>query len=244
MNSRPDLKLDWCSHQVAKYAVEHWHYSKRMPDPKSVKVGVWEAGRFVGVVIFSRGVASTNLSKGLGVKSTEVAELSRVALTTHQTPITRVVGIAIRMLRRQSPLLRVLVSYADQNQAHLGIIYQAGNWVYTGESARVPLFRDKSGRYIHDRACSATGFKRQYGRLTRVPNRSGLERVEQLPKYRYMMPLDAEIRARILPLAMPYPKRQKDSSEPSAIHAEEGGAAPTLALQDLFPMQTRMRVHG
>ena len=28
--SKPTLKLDWCSHEAAKYAVEHWHYSKRI----------------------------------------------------------------------------------------------------------------------------------------------------------------------------------------------------------------------
>jgi hypothetical protein len=27
MSSKPVLKLDWCSHAAAKYAVEHWHYS-------------------------------------------------------------------------------------------------------------------------------------------------------------------------------------------------------------------------
>jgi hypothetical protein len=34
--------------------------------------------------------------------------------------------------------------------------------------------------------------------------------------------------------------RPKDSSEPPAIHAGEGGAAPTRALQNLFPLRDRM----
>jgi hypothetical protein len=28
MNSGPELKLDWCSHQAAEYAVDHWHASR------------------------------------------------------------------------------------------------------------------------------------------------------------------------------------------------------------------------
>lgn len=30
MNSspKPELRLDWCSYQAAKYAVEYWHYSQ------------------------------------------------------------------------------------------------------------------------------------------------------------------------------------------------------------------------
>ena len=29
MSDKPVLKLDWCSHAAAKYAVEHWHYESR-----------------------------------------------------------------------------------------------------------------------------------------------------------------------------------------------------------------------
>lgn len=53
--SKPTLKLDWCSHEAAKYAVEHWHYSKCMPKSKLAKVGVWEDDRFIGVVMFGVG---------------------------------------------------------------------------------------------------------------------------------------------------------------------------------------------
>jgi hypothetical protein len=59
-------------------------------------------------------------------------------------------------------------------------------------------------------------------------------------KYKYLYPLDKAMKAQITPLAQPYPKRPKDSSEPPAIHAGEGGAAPTRTLQNLFPLRDRM----
>jgi trehalose 6-phosphate synthase/phosphatase len=40
--SKPVLKLDWCSHEAAKYACEKWHYSGRVPTSKSARIGVWE----------------------------------------------------------------------------------------------------------------------------------------------------------------------------------------------------------
>ena len=57
--------------------------------------------------------------------------------------------------------------------------------------------------------------------------------VALIPKYRYLMPLDNEMRERIAPLALPYPKRDtpEASSDAPAIHAGEGGAAPTPAFQ-------------
>lgn len=230
--NKPELKLDYCSYKAAKYAVDHWHYSRRMPDPKTLKIGVWEGTRFIGVVIFSRGVSATNISKSLNISSVEIAELSRVALDKHFSPTTKIISIALRMLKLQSPGLRLVISYADANQGHLGILYQAGNWIYTGQSAAVPLLHDKAGRLIHDRACSASGIKRQFGVLKRVPRRADLVSIPQLKKYRYMMPLDDKMRQVLVRLRKPYPKRAgSDTVDTSGFHPEKGGLEPTPALQ-------------
>ncbi len=198
-----------------------------MPDPKSV-----EDGEFIGVVMFTRGVSGTNISKTLAIKSTEIAELSRVALTDHKSTVTRIISIALSMLKKNFPGLRIIVSYADENHGHIGAIYQAGNWIYTGKSAAVPLFQDKSGKFIHDRACSSTGFKRQFGAIKRVPNRKDLVKITQVPKWRYMMPLDDEMKKKIEPLRKPYPKRATSiDSDATRVHRDEGGASPTVALQ-------------
>ncbi len=45
---RNGLHLDFCSHEAAKYAVMRWHYSRRMPKSKLVRIGVWEDEKFVG----------------------------------------------------------------------------------------------------------------------------------------------------------------------------------------------------
>ena len=50
-----DLRLDFCSHPAAKHAVMRRHYSRRMPNAKLVRIGVWESGRFVGAVIYGCG---------------------------------------------------------------------------------------------------------------------------------------------------------------------------------------------
>ena len=46
MSDASTLKLGWCSYAAAKYAVEHWHYSKVMPSGKAVYIGVWEEAEF------------------------------------------------------------------------------------------------------------------------------------------------------------------------------------------------------
>ena len=125
-----DLRVDWCSYEAAKWAVEHWHYSRSMPTPPHNKVGVWENERFVGCVIFSRG-SNNNGHKPYGLKMTEFCELTRIALTEHATPVSQVVRKSLAFLKKKSPGVRLVVSYADPNHGHHGGIYQAGNWIYT-----------------------------------------------------------------------------------------------------------------
>lgn len=64
--SKADLRVDWATYEAAKYACEHWHYSKSLPLPPMVRIGVWENGKYIGVIIFSRG-ASPNLGKQYGL---------------------------------------------------------------------------------------------------------------------------------------------------------------------------------
>ncbi len=230
--SKVDLKLDWCSHEAAKYAVEHWHYSQSLPVPPLVKVGVWESKKFIGCVLFSRG-ASTNLLKPYGLASIEGCELTRVALTSHRAPVSRIVAVAIKLLKKSNPGLRLIVSYADPFENHHGGIYQAGNWVYSGKTSPDWAVIDRQGKRWHSRVASESGFKSQYGRMTRVIRPSEGTKIVLPGKHRYLMPLDTEMRAQILPLAKPYPKRAGSAdSGTSGFQPERGGANPTPALTD------------
>lgn len=227
-NSRPpELKIDWCSYEAAKFAVEHWHYSKTMPVAKQVDVGVWEGGEYIGAVIFSWG-ANPNLLKPFGLAMTEGCELVRVALQKHNTPVSRIVAIAIKMLRQQSPGLRLIVSYADTRMGHLGSIYQAGNWVYTGMTS--PKTDFQLGSMILQRR-SYTG--RNFGGGRRRPP-PGARKVESPPKHRYLYPLDKAMRRQIEPLRQPYPKREPAGEAKETARAdtlgETGGASPTRPL--------------
>src|SRR5690606_854940 len=119
---------------AAKYAVEHWHYSQSLPASKKVKIGAWERPAqvadylFIGCVIYAWG-SNQHLGTAFGLSMNETAELCRVALGKHITPVSRIVAISLKMLKRQCPGLRLVVSYADVDQNHHGGIYAAGNWI-------------------------------------------------------------------------------------------------------------------
>jgi hypothetical protein len=203
-----DLRLDWATHAAAEFACRHWHYSGCMPAGKTVKIGAWEAGRYIGAVIFGRG-ASGLLLRPYGLQQTEGCELTRVALTAHRTPVSRIVAIAIRFLHRQSPGMRLIVSFADPEQGHHGGIYQAGGWIYTGTvETHVYVVH---GAQVHPKSLhSRYGIGGQSLVWLRANVDPAAERVIGF-KHRYLFPLDAELRERVAPLAQPYPKRPKQA---------------------------------
>src|SRR5688572_1533552 len=114
-----NLHLAFCHREAALFAVKVWHYSRTLPAGRLVCIGAWEDGVFVGAVIFGRGACS-QIASPFGLQQSEVCELTRIALGPHQTPTSRIVSIAVRLLRRQSPGLRLLVSFADPEHGHYG----------------------------------------------------------------------------------------------------------------------------
>lgn len=230
MSSKPKLKLDWCSHEAAKYAVEKWHYSGSLPPPPHVRVGVWENDSFIGVILFARG-ATGELMSPYGLSNIEGCELVRIALTKHATPVSRIMSIAIGFLKKTSPKLRLIVSFADPAHNHHGGVYQATNWLYAGQSAASSMYKDNSGKLWHERMISPSEVKRVFGKYRAVLKPVQCQRIKMPGKHRYLMPLDDEMRKRIEPLRKPYPKRATSiAGDALATHAGEGGSTPTVAL--------------
>lgn len=226
--SGPALRLAWVGVDAERFAVEHWHYSRSLPPPPRMALGVWEEERFIGCVIFARG-ASANLHKPFGVRIDECAELVRVALDRHETPVTRIVSIALRMLRQKAPGLRIVVSFADPAHGHIGGIYQGGGWLYAGTTSPQPKFIDRDGRTWHNRMIGVKGTKRVFGEVRRVLTPDQCVRVTSPPKHRYLMPLDDDMRERVRPMIRPYPKRVRPSGA-TGTHPGVGGAEPTRTL--------------
>lgn len=200
-----ELKVDYCSYNAAKYACEHWHYSRTIPVGKLVKIGVWEDKQFIGCVLFGDGL---NYDKKLGLNYKEICELVRVALKPHKSEVTHILSKSIKLLKKYSKNLKLIVSYADSNQSHLGIIYQAGNWIYSGESKSGFLYKDKNGKLHHPRRVNERGYVVGFrGKQNKCIKPSECIKIPQKNKFRYYYPLTKKIRKQILSLSKPYPKR-------------------------------------
>lgn len=212
-----------CSHEAAKFAVMNWHYSKSLPVGKLYRLGVWEGDDFIGVVLYAWG-ANRNLGRPYSLDMTQCVELVRVALSEHQTHTSQAISRSLRLLKVDNPGLRLVVSFADPYHGHHGGIYQAGNWIYAGQSPEKVEYLYR-GKILNRRAYTGQQFGK--GKASRAALPTGAQPVRVPGKHRYLFPLDRQMRRRVERLRLPYPTRGGSvESDTLSHHDRELGATP------------------
>jgi hypothetical protein len=100
----------------------------------------------IGVVTFGT-PASAPLRTGIAGKewADYVLELNRLCCQSEKNLASELVGKSMRLLPKPS----IVVSYADTAQGHIGYIYQATNFVYTGLSAKRTDWKIKGREHLH-----------------------------------------------------------------------------------------------
>ena len=111
------------------------HYLHRKA-PCSFAFGLVEnsTDKIVGVVIYGTPSSSTLRSGICGTEEkNNVIELTRLWIEdgTPRNSESFLIGNTLSKVDKE-----IVVSYAEIEQGHLGIVYQATNWIYTGLSAK------------------------------------------------------------------------------------------------------------
>lgn len=206
LSSKCELKIDWCDANAMKYALKRWYYRDTVPAGKTAKIGIWEDGKFIGVLIFGSG-ANKNLASSIGMDHTECCELVRVAMDKHRSSVSRIMAIALRMIHKAYPGLKAIVSYCDPSVGHYGGIYQASNWLYFGMTDKIDYYRDSKGELHHWRSARLMQKKGIQLELTYLPG-----------KHKYVYPLTKEVRVELQSRSLPFPKLAAEAGD----HPDQG----------------------
>ena len=120
------------------------HYAKRLPSI-SYAFGLYEENQLIGVVTY--GIpASNSLCEGVCGKEFKefVIELNRLCLLNNdKNQSSFLVGNSMQML----PKPKIIVSYADTAQGHVGYVYQATNFLFTGTTKERTDMSAGNGRH-------------------------------------------------------------------------------------------------
>ena len=135
--------------EISANEAEPWllnrHYARRLC-PISYAFGAWQDNKLQGVVTYGT-PASSPLRSGVCGEAWEnsVAELNRLCCNSIKNLASILVGRSLSMLPK--PL--IVVSYADLQQGHVGYVYQATNFLYTGLSAKRTDWAIKGLEHLH-----------------------------------------------------------------------------------------------
>ena len=133
---------------INSFEVEPWllekHYAKRMC-PISYAFGLYDDEQLIGVVTYGM-PASPNLCMGIcGIDNKDkVLELNRLCLNDGvKNGASFLVSKSLQML----PKPTIVVSYADTAMGHVGYIYQASNFLFTGTTKERTDMAGEDGKH-------------------------------------------------------------------------------------------------
>ena len=185
------------------YIVEYHYLHRRCPCTKAW--ALVQDAEVVGIAVVGK-PASYTLCNGLFGKSESknVGEFNRLWVADSMPRNTESWFVA-RVLK-DCPY-DALVSFADTEQGHVGYIYQATNWLYTGLSPRQKYFRAKGGTNT-----GGTQYRRRE-RMSkaRIIEEFGPDAVEEYyssakHRYVYLVRRRKELRAKLCHPVLAYPK--------------------------------------
>ena len=196
--------------RVAKELLVRGHYLRSMPGGTRLSFGIFVGRRLTGALTLGVG---PKLGHRLveAARAEDCVTLTRLWLSDEMpsNSESRVIGVVLRALKRHT-CLKFVLAYADPSVGHVGTIYQATGWLYTGLSAPMSMYDLGDGVLRHSRSLgySFGSHSKRHFEASGVPIRS----VTQSPKHRYIRFLDPCWQRRLRVPVLPYPK-QEDASE-------------------------------
>lgn len=170
--------------------------------------------KIMGVCVYGSPVGRlTTASISPKVLGNEVLELTRLWVNDSEGKNTEswFIGQTFKWFRRFDKAIKVLISYSDPMQNHVGYIYQATNWLYQGNRTRLVdgHYHVINGETLHPRTCFARYGTNKPDELLKIdPN---YKRFELERKHRYIYLLDKKNRKEIIATLkhpiLPYPKQ-------------------------------------
>jgi hypothetical protein len=124
-----DYSIRRIDHKEAIPFILNIHYAKRVPSI-TFAYGLFKDKELRGIISYGS-PASPSLCVGIAGEENKdlVIELNRLVLKHNQkNEASILIGASFKLL----PKPKIIVSYADTKEKHLGVVYQATNFMFTG----------------------------------------------------------------------------------------------------------------
>lgn len=175
----PTLQIQAITKEQAKPFILDVHYAKRFP-PHKFLFGLFVDQVLSGVICYGP-PASPQVARSIfgGVDKERCLELNRLVITTSvKNAASFLVGRSLRLI----PAPVAIVSYADGMMGHVGYIYQATNFCYTGALKAHDSYYMVDGKMVHPRSLASKGITAP----KKWAKENGIQEIKPENKHRYV----------------------------------------------------------
>lgn len=152
MGRAKEIKLKVIPSKIANEFIKKYHYSGKVVNNSNLHFGAFLDGRLHGVMSYGNSLDKEKM-RGL-VKDTgwnEFIELNRMAFDDYlpKNSESYCISVSLKMIRKNAPHIKWVVSFADGCSCGDGTIYRASNFVLTSIKPNFNLCELPNGEKIH-----------------------------------------------------------------------------------------------
>lgn len=150
--SAKDISVKVIPSKIANRFIRENHYSGKIVSNSKLHFGCFLNGLLHGVMSLGSPLDKRKvLPLVANTKWHEMLELNRMAFDTHlpRNSESRCISVVIKLLKKNAPHIKWLLSFADATQCGDGVIYRASGFHLTGIVENKNLCRLPSGEAIH-----------------------------------------------------------------------------------------------
>lgn len=152
MASTKEIIIKVIPSKIAIPFIKKHHYSGKVVQNSNLHFGAFLDGKLHGVMSFGSSMVKEKII-GLveGTQWNEFLELNRMAFDEYlpRNSESRCISIALKLLKKNAPQIKWVVSFADGCSCGDGTIYRASNFVLTGIVKNKSLIQLPNGEKIH-----------------------------------------------------------------------------------------------
>jgi len=193
-----DIIVKVIKSKAANDFVKKYHYSGKVVNLSNLHFGAFLDGKLHGVLSFGPPMdkrKNLNLvetsNKGINEKWNEMLELNRMAFDDYlpKNSESRCISVCIRLIKKNAPQIKWILSYSDATQCGDGTIYRASGFQLTQINKNATIWKLKSGEIVAKRGDSRYDFE-------------GAEKLQGFQnRYIYLIDKKAKINSPIIPFS-------------------------------------------
>jgi len=167
MGRAKDIIVKVIPSKIGNSFVKSHHYSGKVVSNSVLHFGCFLDGKLGGVLQYGNPIDKRNIlnfvdtsNKGFNKKWNEMLELNRMAFADFLPKFSesRCIAITMRMIKKNAPHIKWVLSFADGTQCGDGTIYRASGFKLTGINKNSTIYKLPSGETIAKHGTSKKDF--------------------------------------------------------------------------------------